>query len=275
MAIITADEIRRTCGITSDQISDDDLNGIIAEVEDQVPRFLNTRLIPKETIDVLDGDGREFIFLKHNPVLTVRALKIDGTTIGVKKSIEFYRESGLIKIDTVDGDPDISYFKDKPKSVVVKYVYGFQTESEIHTESTSDVAAGTSVTISVDNASEFSTGEWITIKGMDGNEEAAKITSTSSGQITVDQLIYDHESGSIVTKLEIREVMKRLLRIVASISAVARVVGESSKDITGYSIEGFSVQKGEPYTQWRETANQLISERDQILKRIKTRVAIR
>ena len=61
------------------------------------------------------------------------------------------------------------------------------------------------------------------------------------------------------------------MNLIASIALVARIVGESYTDIVGYNIGEMRVQKGEPYTQWRETANQLIKERDELMSRISIR----
>ena len=55
---------------------------------------------------------------------------------------------------------------------------------------------------------------------------------------------------------------------------VARIVGQSYTDIVGYNIGEMRVQKGEPYTQWRETAVQLIKERNDLLGRIKARPCV-
>ena len=61
------------------------------------------------------------------------------------------------------------------------------------------------------------------------------------------------------------------MNIFAALAMVGRIVGESYTDIVGYNIEDFRVQKGEPYTQWRETAIQLIKERDLIMSKITIR----
>ena len=50
-----------------------------------------------------------------------------------------------------------------------------------------------------------------------------------------------------------------------AISMVARIVGESYTDTVGYGLGELNIQKGEPYTQWRETAVQLIKERDRLM----------
>lgn len=106
---------------------------------------------------------------------------------------------------------------------------------------------------------------------MDGNREVAKVTATDTGEITVDKLVFAHESSSTIVKLEIDDRFKRLLKVITSIGLVSRIVGQSYTDITGYTLGEYQVQKGEPYTQWRETAIQLIRERDDIMSRLSVR----
>lgn len=271
---ITVAEVRRTCGISDSDISDADMGYIIDEIEDQTPRFLNTAIVPTQKIEFRDGDGTNRIVLYKNPVLSVRELKIDGTSITIDGNLNIERPSGFIELDSVSGSPEYALFKQKSRSVIVKYLYGLVDETSTSTTTTADSTAGTSVDLAVADETDFAENDWVDIYGMDGKQEVAQITATASNQITVDQLVHTHESGSTVVKMEVNETIKRLMRIAASISAVARIIGQSSTDTTGYTLGELSVQKGEPYTQWRETATQLIRERDEILERIKIRFSI-
>ena len=107
---------------------------------------------------------------------------------------------------------------------------------------------------------------------MDGNREVAQINATpGTGAIVVDQLILAHELGSTVVKLQVSEIITKIMNICCALAMVARIVGESYTDIVGYNIGEFRVQKGEPYTQWRETATQLIKERDRLVAMIRPR----
>ena len=115
----------------------------------------------------------------------------------------------------------------------------------------------------------FTANDWIEIFGTDGTRESAQISSVASGTITVDQLVFAHISGSIIRKVEIEPIMKRLMKVIVGIAAISRVVGESATAITGYTMAEFQVQKGEPFTQLREQANQLIRQRDEIQKRVR------
>lgn len=267
---VTVASVRRTSGIGSTEINDTDVGYIIAECEPQVERFLNTSFTPKERIDILDGNGTIRIFVEKNPLLTVRELKIDGDTED-PAHLHVYRESGKMELDTNQSLTN-STFKTGSGKVVVKYIYGQVENSSISTTTSAAETAGTNVSIAVGSITGFADDDWIEIYGMDGKREVAQINATpAGGAIQVDKLVQTHESGSTVVKLEVNQTIKKLMNIVSALAMIARIVGQSYTDIVGYTMAEFSVQKGEPYTQWAETARQLIKERDEILSRIKAR----
>lgn len=265
---VTVASVRRTVGILETDISDADVESAITEVEKQVPRKFNTVFVPTERIDILDGDGTNRLLLDKNPVLAVRALKIDGDTED-PVNLEIYKDSGYIFLGE---DASASRFVDKRNSSVVKYLYGTVEHSEsVLTESTSASVAGDSIVLAVTSGAAFVINDWIEIYGMDGNREVAKVTAQDASTITVDQLVQTHESDSTVVKVEINENFKKLMNIITSIALVARIVGQSSTDTVGYDLGELRVQKGEPYTQWRETVLQLIKERDELYRMISIR----
>jgi len=254
------------------EISDVDVEATITEVESQIPRFFNTFFIPTERIEIQDGDGTSRHHLEKNPVLAVRALKIDGTTEDVA-NLEVYKDSGHIFLGS---GVTISTFSNKRNAIVVKYLHGSVVHSQTaSTTSSADEVAGTSVSVEVGDSSDFAEDDWVEIFGMDGYREAAQISSVTDGtNIVLDQLVFSHESGSTIVKLEVETTFLKLMNIVVGIALVARIIGQSYSDIVGYTLAEMHVQKGEPYTQWREAANQLIKERDQIMSRISIRPAI-
>lgn len=262
---ITSTSVRRTCGIDSDEISDTDVDAIITEVEAQIPRYFNTVFAPTERIDILDGTGTNRLLLDKNPILSVRQLKIDGTTED-PANLEIDKESGYIFLGE---DATASKFTSGRGKIAIKYLHATIDYSTTKTTTSAATTAGTTVALTVGSITGFSDDDWVEIYGMDGHKEVAQISSSPSGStITVDQLVQTHESGSTVIKLQINETFKKLMNIVVGIAMVARIIGQSYDENTGYSLEELQVQKGEPYTQWRETANQLIKERDEIMSRI-------
>jgi len=267
---ITAAEVRRTCGIPATDINDTDVNAIIDEVEDQTPRFLNTKLSPTETIDFIDGNDTNRIFTTKLPLLKVKELRVDTTDVTIADNLIVHK-SGEVRLDNTNGNPEVSKYISKKASTKIKYLYGWVEETSTSTATTADASAGSSVALAVSSETGFSADDWVEVYGMDGYREIAQVTGTDTNEITVDSLVFDHESGSTVVKMDVPETIKRLMRIVSSISMVARIVGESADDTTGYTLGELSVQKGEPYTQWRETANQLIAERKRIMQNLQWR----
>ena len=268
---ITVATVRRTCGIESAEINDTDVEAVITEVESQVPRYFNTVFVPTEKIEVRDGDGTNRIILHNNPVLSVRELKIDGSTED-PANLNIYKGSGKIELSTSATSSTFTYGS---KKIAIKYIYGFLEESSTSTTTSAAEVAGTDVSVAVGSITGFADNDWIEIYGMDGHREVAQINGTPAlGAIILDKLVQTHESGSTVVKLEISTNFKKLMNLIAGIALVARIVGASYDEITGYNISEFRVQKGEPYTQWRETANQFIRERDELMKIIKPRPCI-
>ena len=268
---VDVDSVRRTCGITSETtISDADIGDIIAECEPQIEKFYNTVFTPKEIIETRDGDGTNRMILRRNPVMRVSDLYIDGTQEDTA-NLSVYKGSGKIVLTT---DATSSIFKFGTKKIVIKYTYGWLEDSSTSTTTNAASEDGSSVALSVASESGFSEDDWVEVSGMDGNVETAQISSTGTGELTVDNLYYDHVSGSNVILLEVNQVFKKLMNYACAISIVARIVGQSYTDIVGYGMGEFNVQKGEPYTQWRETALQLTRERDRIMERIKPRPAV-
>lgn len=267
---VTLASVRRTSGIASTEINDADVKAIIDECEPQIERFYNTKFTPTEKIEVRDGTGTSTMMLRKNPVLSIRDLYINGTQEDVD-NLDVYRESGKIMLNS---GASATTFIQKSRKIVIKYVYGNVEESSTSTTTDAASVAGTSVALSVASETGFATGDWVQVSGMDGYEEAAEITGTDTGEITVDSLTYGHVLGSTVTLLKLNETYEKLINYACSLALVARIVGQSYSDTVGYGLGELNIQKGEPYTQWRETATQLIKERDLIMSQIRPRWSI-
>lgn len=267
---VSVSSVRRTVGIDSTAISDADVDAIILECEPQVARFYNTAFTPTERIDFLDGNGTQRLMLDKNPLLSVRELKINGTTEDPAHLI-LYKNSGKIVLNQ-DASLTNSTFKDTAKRIIVKYIHGDVEHSTTTSTTSAAEVAGTSVSVALASITGFADDDWVEIYGMDGFREVAQIDGTpGAGAIVLDKLVYTHVLGSNVVKLSISPIFEKLMNYACAISMVARIVGESATDTVGYGLGEFNVQKGEPYTQWRETATQLIKERDLIMSKIKIR----
>lgn len=262
---VTVAQARVVSGITSTLIDDADMTELIEDVEYQVEKFLNSNFTPAVEIDVQDGNRKSAIFTRRSPLLSVRSLETNDATIDLT-SIDFKR-SGLIRLTSDSQNPVFTF---KRKGVIIKYVYGrVQWDKLTSTDTTSASTAGTSVALAVTSETDFATDDWIEIFGTDGNREAAQITSTAASTITVDELINAHNSGSLIRLLAIDKTFLKLIKLYVGIAANVRAEGQSFADITGYTIEGFQVQKGEPFTQFREAIIQLTKQKDEVLSKVR------
>lgn len=239
---------------------------ITEDIEYQVEKFLNCDLTPHIEFEVQDGNAKQTTFTKRAPLLTLRALEINDTTIDVSK-LDF-KKSGMITL--LNTSSNLATFTGLKKRVFLKYVHG-RVEWDKLTETTTDalIEVGTSVNMSVVSESGFQVGNWVEIKSFDGNIETTKITATGAGSITVDELVFDHLSGATVRLMKISPVIRRFIKLWASIAAVTRAVGQSFDEITGYTMGEFQVQKGEPFTQFRETIVRLEQQADTLMKSLR------
>jgi hypothetical protein len=272
---LTLANIRAITGIESTLISDADQTIIGEQAEYELERLLNTSFSLKTVIEKYEGDGTNRLVLKNNPVLKLRSLEIDSTSVSVAY-VEVDRESGVIWLEE---SAEKAYFTQKEldkKLVFVKYDYGQLEDTSVQTTTTSAAAVGSSVSIAVSSSASFTVNNYARIIGMDGYEETFQITAKAdSTHLTADNLALSHESGSIVVEVAMPEIAKRLGYVITGLMSVARVVGASYDEVVGYTAGEIEVQKGEPYTQWRETATQLRHEYDSLLRMIRPRPTIR
>lgn len=265
---ITHDTVRRTLGVSVDLITDADIDDFITEIESLVPRYFNTVFTMTEAIDVLDGDGSDRVVLQNNPVWAVREL-ISDTVTEVPANLYVYREGGRVNLSTTS---IVSRFPNKRNIIRVRYIYGkLDYSPTIFTKTTAASIAGTGINLSVTSSSVFSVNDWVDIKGMDGNYEAAQITSKGTGYIVVDQLVYAHLLGSIITKLEMSANFTRIMNVICSIAVINRLVGGSYTTEQAFSLGELSVTLQEPFQLWKETLNQFVAERDELMRRIHIR----
>lgn len=268
---ITVSDVRQRTGVDQTLIKQDsEIEPFLAPAEQRVEQYLNSVFQPKEIIEQVKGTDTDRVFLNNIPVLSVRDVRSGDND---KPVSNFYWDRGGKLYFKFNVDTDTREFSDNNK-IKVRYIYGDVVE-KARTKSNSDVSAGNSVLIPVNDVSIFSNNDWVEIQGMDGNKEVAQITNTTSNAIQVDEIVRDHESGSFVSRIGIHSLVYDLMNIVASLSLIGRIVGETFDVMTGYGLGDLNVQKGQPYVQWRETAVRLQEERDDILKRLKTNIIIR
>ena len=265
---ITAAEVRNACGAPTSLISNTTIEGFINIVEKEVERFLNTKFSPTLKIDIIDGTARDNFFVTKKPLLNVRALKSNDTTI-TPRYLHIYKESGKILLGE---DAELGQFISKARDIWCKYYFGMVEDTSTTTASTGAVTYGTVKTVAVTSSTGFTALDWVEITGMDGYKEVAQISSIpGTTSIIVDELIFNHESGSIVTKVSIPDYIKRIMILEGCIAVAINAIGGTYTFNTSYNIGELAVTKGEPYPQWREVILRSINERDMRMAKIKPR----
>jgi len=272
MVYIEASDVRNASGITTDLISDVALADLIGYVEKMTENWLNAKFTMTETIDILDGNALNYIYTNKNPVWKVVKLVSDDTTADLEY-VKVYKESGKLLLDT---GGTISYFNRKPQKVIIKYLHAWlDYDGTNETSTTSASATGTSVALAVSSESGFTADDYIEIYGTDGNRETAKVTATDTNEITVDQLNFTHESGSVIKKLAIPDKIKRYMIVEAAIAAAVNVIGGTYNFNTSYGLGELNVTKGVPYPHFTSQYDKLLKERELLRASLKPRPFIR
>lgn len=262
---VTVNEARVISGISETLINDSDMNDIIEDIEYQLEKYLNSDFTPHVEIDTRDGNFKRVIFTQRAPLLSLRGLTINDTIMDI--SLLDFNKGGQIRLLT---ESTFGTFTGLRKKIFIKYVHGrVEWDKLTETTTSSDISVGTDVALTIGSEKGFSIGDWVEIKSFDGNTESSQITLVDTGTITVDELVFDHTSGALIRKLTINQAIKRLIKVWVGISAITRAVGQSFDEITGYTMGEFQVQKGEPFTQFRESIVRLESQAQQLLDSIR------
>ena len=262
----TVAAVRELSGVSTTLVSDSDMTSITEDIEYQIEKFLNCHLAPAVEIESQTGTGKPTLFTRRAPLLALRSLTVNDTVVTLS-TVDF-DSSGRMRLL---GGSDNAIFPRLHNKIYIKYIHGRVRWDKV-TDTTLSTAsvAGTSIALAVASETGFSTDDYIEVSSFDGNKEATKVTGTSSGIITVDELSLAHASGATIRLLKIDPTIIRLINLWGSIAVIARVVGQSFDDITGYTMGEFQVQKGEPFTQWREAIIRLESQIKAIQERIRS-----
>lgn len=271
MTYISVTDVRTACGAPVALMSNTEIEHAIEVVEADMAEWVNTKFVPTQKIDILDGNNTSRIVLRKNPVLAVRELKTNDTDVTVSY-LHISKESGVVRLGE---GTETSRFLAKFKNTFVKYLYGLLEESSTTTTSTAATTAGTSVAITVSSITDFADEDWIEVYGMDGNCEVAQINTDPTGTtITVDKLVQAHESGSVVVKLQIPYNIKRSMELEAGIYVALSAMGSTYTFNTSYTIGDFTTNKGVPYPHFTTQFEKMTKERDMRMKKIRIRPCI-
>jgi len=272
MTYITADDVRRASGAPKSLISDTLIDGAITIVEKEMERWMNTAFKPTQKIEHRDGNALPRLFTLKNPLLSVRGMTLNTSTSITPAYLNWEKQSGKVELSN---DAEAGNFTSGQNNTFIKYLYGLMEYSATSTSTTVASTAGTTVSLTVVSITDFSDEDWVEIQGMDGKQEVAQISGDPVGStIIVDQLVQAHESGSSIFKLQIPEYIKRFMEIEAAIYIAIYAIGGTYTFNTSYSLGELTVNKGEPYPQWREVIQRMINERKMRKATIKIRPCI-
>lgn len=261
MSIITITEVRQICGVKSDIIDDATITGLIAQVENETYSNLKVYPTPTKVLEIRDGNNKNQLKLNRPYVWKVLELKSKDNDIDVD-SIKIDPISSII---TIDNYVNPFYFFALKSSIKIKYLSAFMEKTDTLTEVTNDIIAGDNIVITLDDDL-FAVDDWVLLQNMDGFQEVAKVTVIGTNLITVDNLVNDYDSGSMVIKLQTHELLKQFILKETAVAASINSVGGSYNFATGYTFPEYSVQKGQPYMHFVKTIDDLLKQRD-IVKR--------
>lgn len=272
MTYITADDVRRASGAPSSLITDTLIEAAIVIVEAEMKRWMNTAFVPTVRIEHRDGNSIHRMFLMKNPLLSVRELTVNTSTTVSPAYLDWTKESGKILLGNTAESPT---FVQGTNNTFIKYLYGLLEESTTNTTLSTATTAGTTVSMTVASISGFADEDWVEIYGMDGKQEVAQISGTpGAGVIIVDQLVQTHAADSVIVKLQIPYYIKRYMEIEAAIYVAVYAIGGTYTFNTSYTLGDLTVNKGEPYPQWREVIQRMINERKMRRATIRIRPSI-
>ena len=272
MTFITADDVRRASGAPTSLISDTLIDEAIVIIESEMKRWMNTAFVPTVKIEHRDGNALQRLFVMKNPLLSIRALTVNDTTTISPAYIDWEKQSGKLLLNK---DAESGTFVTGQNNTFIKYLYGMLEESDTNTTLSTATATGTTVSMTVASISGFADEDWVEIYGMDGKQEVAQISGTpAAGVIIVDQLVQAHAVDSTIVKLQIPYKIKRYMEIEAAIYVAIYAIGGTYTFNTSYSLGELTVNKGEPYPQWREVIQRMINERKMRRETLKIRPSI-
>ena len=277
--LISIDDIRNTSGATTDLIEDAKITDIITKSQAQVLSTYKIFIEPTKVFEIRDGQNNfdavvnlpnDETIVRHPYLWKMLQVNIQDTDLDLEY-IQIFPERGTFRIEREEGTAYRYVYGYKTR---LKYLSAFMERTTTITESSAAVTAGTSIAIAVDDETNFSVDDWIVIEGADGNLEAAKVTATASDEITVDQLVQTHEADSVITLLQVEEVLKQFILYDASTNVANYIVGNTSNLATSYSYPEHSATIGVAYTHWRESAERFGKKRDEFKAKIELKLNV-
>lgn len=258
MAYVTEAEVRLKSGAPTSLIDSSDVNSIITLVTENALSYFDISDVPVDTIDFIRCYDLNKIMVRKQKIMTVKEISLNSSTSTIT-SFGFNSDLGKLFLKNKAGSIFDTYLpRFEPYKVKVRYSHAFLTPNGTVTESTAAASIGTSINIAVDDETNFTVNSYVKISGFDGNSEVAKITATTTNQITVDRLYYSHESGSVLEELSIPNALRQFILYESAVAIAIKAIGGTYELATSYSSPKYTITKGVPYPHWEKSfsANQ-------------------
>jgi len=262
---VNVTDVRNLSGVDSTILDDTAITNIITRVEAETLKTFNIKVTPTITIDMVNIISRDKVNVKKTPLLAVRRIQQNNSSIDLD-DIKF-KSIGVIRKDFLRFYNYNSYFR-RNNMLYVEYYYGYVDVKDDQEFTTSALSAGTSVNITVSDESIYAVDDYIRIKGFDGHVDVAKITATTTNQITVDELKLSHESNSLIEIFTRPSLIDDYILYQCALNASESAIGNTYRIASSYSAPEYSVTKGVPHPHFTSSVDSLTKERDRIRERI-------
>jgi len=116
--IVTLSEMRSFLNIPTAQTAKDNLIiDLLDSYNTMIEDYIGVALITKSYTESYDGDGKDTLFLKHYPIVSVTTLTVDSTALTASDYYSYGTE-GYIRLDSD------TFSTDDPQNIAIVYTAG-------------------------------------------------------------------------------------------------------------------------------------------------------
>lgn len=275
---VTEDEVRNYQGLNDVDIGDAPVQDFILQAEEEAERVTSNAWVPRQRIENFEGElGNKIVMLTYSPIAQVKKVRrkedTDEYTSLEPDNLKIENDTG--KIILTEDSAESTWNTSGYERNVIQYTYADMYEDQTaQSDTTSSNSPGNTV-VDVGSSSDFNSGDYVKIHGIDGKEEVVEVTDVDAGgsnELTVEELQLSHESGSVVTKMVSPETALDLIKTLASIRVAAYKIGGTQDFQSSYNLGELEVTKGEPYPPFKQLLPHFKNERDQLVKKLKNPV---
>lgn len=257
--MITTQELRDLSGAPESLITDTQINSFLTLVREKVKTVLGIVTTPTMNMEVIPILDPTNIQVNKSPLLSIKSLSVNDRNYDLN---EFhFRRSGTIFKDR--GNFYNYSSSSRRYKAKVKYVYGYVEEDTQNTQFIDTTISSGSSTITLNDATNYTANDWISIEDFNGFKEIVKIDSISNNDITVN--LENSYNGDIkITKLIEPKIIEEFVKYETCMAIALNAIGNTYTFNTSYSKGGASFNKGVPYPHWEKSFNTNQKLRDEV-----------